>query len=654
MKTPEEKKPAFKYTLAAIVFFFFLSGLRFFSLSWGREVFGGSEGDAGIYIYLAKTLPQTLFSLPWFDTKAFYPYGHTLAWSDSFIAPSFFIHLLETIGVSFEKAYNTYFFLCFFLNGVSCFILAQRLGASFLSSLFAGVAFEESMFLKLHLGHPQLQCAFFIPLLINLALKEKSFLTGVKITSLFTFAFLSSVYISFFSMIVLLMVLALEWRKVFSRQFLLGVIVPLFFLLPFLLPYSEVNEVFGGRKIFEGYPFAANILSYFSPPSLSTAYGERSGWDFLPHAHAEAQFFPGFLLLIVATKFIYSCFGMVPTFLICSTLALTLKDGFLLIGTLFPVLVAGFLLLRKYEQKKLIGFLLIFSLSLSLGSQKHTSSLHEILTVVFPPLLSLRAIGRFGIVAHLFFSLSGAFALSTLSPKSRSTLIQLLCIGAVYYEQSFFVLQKGELKESIVSFNESLKSEEATILLPFAGPIKDGHIASWNDFAMKNVEAMLLFRNSPFSLVNGFSGLQGRLTEKLAQRLNVFPDTSALQALREIIGVNYFIVRDSEIPKDIKNTKIASEGGYSLFHIGTVEVKNSFEFIAPHSAKKISVTLSSTNNCDVIFSSGESLKEAHTTPAPFVFELTLPKPLNLVQPKKIKVEHSCPSLFIGETKVIER
>ncbi|RIL01799.1 MAG: hypothetical protein DCC75_13495, partial [Proteobacteria bacterium] len=131
---------------------------------------GGFEGDGGLYIWLTQWNLSGLFSLPWFNTKAFYPYTRSLAWSDSYILPSLAAWPLVKLGASLALAFNLIILIANFLNGFLTYRLAYALTGKQEAALFAGISFMSLSSLTYNLGHPQLQFAFWLPLACHLFL----------------------------------------------------------------------------------------------------------------------------------------------------------------------------------------------------------------------------------------------------------------------------------------------------------------------------------------------------------------------------------------------------------------------------------------------------------------------------------------------------
>ncbi|MCB0317835.1 MAG: hypothetical protein KDD56_03700, partial [Bdellovibrionales bacterium] len=268
---------------------------------------GGSTHDAGLYVWLMKHNWRDLWQLSWFDTRAFYPYGYSLAWSDNFILPSLLALPFVSIGASEVLAYNLILFIAQLLNGFFSYKVSSKLGASTPSAIGAGAAIMLLGVLTWNLGHPQLQFIFFAPLAILAFLKflsSRNFASSILSGICVFLCFLTTVYYSIFCSLALLFFIALIYLlrpKALKTKDLLNLtsasLIALLILIPFALPYFSVREAFGAKKLYESFYFAANFLSYFSASPENRLYANS-----LSISHAEAHLFAGFILIAITAS----------------------------------------------------------------------------------------------------------------------------------------------------------------------------------------------------------------------------------------------------------------------------------------------------------------------------------------------------------------
>lgn len=552
----------------------------------GTHFLGGFERDAGLYVWLSKTYVHNLFSIPWFNTKAFYPYGMTLAWSDNFILPSFSSALLRWFGFSELVSYNLTILLSSLLNGLVTFALCYQLIGKFWPALIGGIAFMASAFLGGHLGHPQLQFAFWLPLGMFLFFRfverscwRRAFWVGLSLLG----AILSAVYYSIFLLFmvfVLAVGLLLLKPKAFSLkdcfQFLIGLGLSGLLSLPFLLPYSAVKSVFGERQIYEPFAFSANASSLFSSSSFNWLYSFSSSWS-----HPESQYFCGFLMLIafflgykrisetrhlrkyVIVFSVFFCFGLLlslsrnaAAFYLCS-----LSLWFALVALGLHLRQLGGLeeklncrIVSNRSLQALLFFLGVVTLVVSfgpLGSPEidvWATGPYRVFFEFFPGFSGLRAIGRIGVVYVLCCSVLLAFlAQKLLSGFPKYAKLIVVVLPVFLFLENRLAIYPLDLKVdggSVFEFLEAMPTQnDALMVLPFSGELKPNEtVASWSEFAHLNVNYMNWAAETGLSLVNGYSGIRSKAIREYPRKMSGFPDLRSLNTLSTIVGLKYVVV----------------------------------------------------------------------------------------------------------------
>jgi len=633
--------------LSALLFFFLILCLyRAQALkSFSSHYLGGYEHDAGLYIWLVKVNIEN-FSLWWtlvvdnfvsfiiagdekplninfwFNSRAFYPYGATLAFSDNFILPSLLMGLLTKLGFSFVQSWNAIILFANVLNGYLTHRLSMRLSGGYLASLLAGVAFMTWSWFGEHLGHPQLQFAFFIPLALLAFFRfiEKpktnwAFSVGLVLLM----AHLSTVYYAVF--ITLILIVAGIFFSICNPalfkpknivRFILGFGSATILFIPFILPYLHVKNAFGARFLYEPFFFAANGLSYLSSPVYNWLYGASTA----NLTHTEGHLFPTFLLFLSLCTVIYKISKNAKAQL--SGLLLIL---FLLLSGLFSTLVSSnynfphsFLLnqvagattwltllssiswisLTKSQGSPLTKFfILIFVLFylISFGPlgnvvmHEPTWGIYTALYYIFPGFDAVRAIARSGIIVT--FSLSMILGLFFANLKKLDYLLASLKVSAlvIILVENFNVvypLETASNKPEIFnSLNTTAQVQDSAIVIPFAPGIssKDFKIKNWTLFTKLNVNYMNWAVDSKAKLINGYSGQQTWIMKELPKKLYNFPDERSLTSLSLVANLKYILVlpkyiadfNDEEfnfaIQKQIENIEVVnqdSEGNYLL------------------------------------------------------------------------------------------
>ena len=99
-----------------------------------------------------------------FDANIFNPALHTLAFSDSVLAPAFMAAPLLWLGVPQLVVYNLVFLAGFALSGVGMFVLVRSLTGQTGAALVAGFVFAFLPYRYMHYAHLELQFAQWMPL----------------------------------------------------------------------------------------------------------------------------------------------------------------------------------------------------------------------------------------------------------------------------------------------------------------------------------------------------------------------------------------------------------------------------------------------------------------------------------------------------------
>lgn len=578
---------------------------------------GGAERDAGLYLWLVQTnlknfndwffllsknLPNHFLSdggtpflyNSWFQSKAFYPYGYSLAFSDNFLLPALAINCLQKCGVSFAAAWNSLILAATFLSGYLTYKLADKLNGALLPSLLAGIAFMTIPWQSEHLGHPQLQFTFFIPLsclllfnYLNRASLLKSVLLGICIAAAFAttayYAILTALYLAL--LVLGLLCTQKELLKTSSLiKLAIGVAIGLIPAIPVILPYISVREVFGSRFIYEAYYFAATPLSYFSAPIFNWLYGSLTS----VFSHSEAHLFMSFYILISTVVFFIGClktknasllavaFILLLT-LTCLTSLAVIPNPFIsfdfehknivtatLVGLTF---LSALFILFKFRSEKgtdpnALALVFLFSglscFLISLGplgnpNQHETAfGIYRVFYEIFPGFNSIRAISRIGIFFHFSLAVCFAFVLSFFAQKTQRILtvflLSFLLIVLEHYSFSY-PIERIPNKPEIFNSIKALPPTSNVLILPYAAELsKNEGIKEWSEFSRLNVNYMQWMLDNQNHFLNGYSGQQTWSMRNLPRKFSGFPDQRSITTLSYFAGLKYVVLLTSEIP----------------------------------------------------------------------------------------------------------
>lgn len=510
------------------------------------HVFGGASGDGGLYLFLLQTsckaaIPGHAFTLP-----AFYPYLGSLTWSDNYILPSCVAAPLLSF-FSPTLVHNILLILATVLNGYCAFLLANSFGLSFVAALTALIAFEGFPFFAAHLGHAQLQWAFVLPLgvyFLRQLLADFNTRSSIYFGATLAAALLCSVYYFIFLLIITLITILFSPRAKFNlarESIALGAVVtPLLLFIPLLFSYLATKSTFGARMAHEITAFSANLYSYLSPTPNSQWYA------FFSHSHeVETALFPGFVVLILAAV------GMIrASLLLTVALAVVILSElptFVAIQgqlTWIAVLLALYTAHRyRHPAAVLAGAFVIFAAIFSFGFKGGTG-VFDFAYRYIPAMDGVRAVGRWGVVAALGFSLLAGFGINK-APKVAWILIPFLV-----WEVTPRTIGLEPLSAPPAVFSEVPRGA-TTLVLPLTATLTpSGGIEKYSDFAKRNTNAMNWGARAKVPVVNGYSGVRSRFLDELPSRTNDFSDPNFLTTIFGIDGLKYVVVTDTSYFKD--------------------------------------------------------------------------------------------------------
>ena len=571
------------------------------------QYLGGAQRDAGLYIWLVKSNLRDLWSLPWFNTAAFYPYTQTLAWSDNFILPSFLVKVLMLGGIGFTAAYNGMLLFASFLNGYATWRLGFLLGGTRAAAYTAGISFMSLAWFQGNAGHPQLQFMFWAPLALQalfLFIQTRrawaAFGMGLAVSG----AFFCAVYYAIFCGILLAVaagaVLLQKPQALQARDYVLaaaGAALGLLPVIPCLAPYLAVREAFGSRALYEAHYFSATALSYITAAAESFWYSWSSSFS-----HEEARLFPGLLVFlglvlayvrILGTRSLQTS-SVVFLSALVGTALFSLDQMHLVpqlagplpnyLCALFSWLALGalvWILLRLGRIERRLNFLILTDRGIlavflfgvfaffifSLGPQGNPEKGHHALGVMrllyeaVPGMSALRAVSRIGIVSLFCATMVlglviSHFSKTTAAGKKFWALIPLL----VFTENVVlrYPLEPAPQAPPILKeLQRYAQPDQAAVMLPLTAALESGQVKSWGDFAEKNVTYMLWAQEQAVPIVNGYSGQRSKLMREWPAKMAHFPDARSLQVLSQAAGLHFVLYFSRWDPEFVRSEFLA-------------------------------------------------------------------------------------------------
>lgn len=242
-----------------------------------------------------------------FDANIFYPHARTLAYSDHLVGSALLAAPVFLATGNALLAHNVVLFLSFSLSGLGMYYLARHLTGHRGASLIAGLIFAFAPYRFGHLSHLPLLTAQWMPL--TLLFLHRALAGGgrwrdvLAFGGFFTLQGLSGGYYTYYLALTVTYLLGVSlwvrgrpvWRIV-PRLAIVGGGAGLV-LLPFLLPYVAVRQVFGFvRPLDEVLTFAARPESYLAAPTSNWLYGAVTE----PFRQPEGVLFLGFVPVLLA------------------------------------------------------------------------------------------------------------------------------------------------------------------------------------------------------------------------------------------------------------------------------------------------------------------------------------------------------------------
>ncbi len=613
----------------------------------------GVDGDGGLYYWLASFLSENIFKFPYFQTPMLYPYGHTLAWSDSFILPALFVKFLR-IFFSFNASYNACYLLSWFLNGFCTFLLLYALTKSKLFSIFPAALFSINISLDRIIGHPQLQFIFFIPLGIYYFFKflenknqKYSFLLGLTIF----LSFITAVYYSVFLCLVIfflgLGIFILKPRYVdaiFIKNFLVGFFIGLLPIVFVIFPYLDVREAFGKRGLHETFYFSSNILSFFPRweflKSFNVNFPDRETFAFVGFIPLVSILLTIFIIQKGSKTFKKYMIAFVTLFVITGIFSCYLKRGdvykfyltALFLWATYLLLIFLMTRLRYFEYKAnldilsnrsltlLVFFVFISIVFLSFGPLGYTDGygkvvvkplgLFQVFYNLFPGVNSIRAIGRLGQVSILMMYILFSLNFFLLSKKYKTAKYLFLVFVIINFSEQnvnnnhaveiSYLKNKNIIEEKI----KTLPKESVILYLPMK---KDTNNFSKNhdNIAFYNVRYMISALSHEHFIINGYSGQTGENLTIYPQKMSNFPDARSINTLAFNYNLRYIVYDGSlienfnakdfekkllEVPTQLKLLQKVGKQ-YLIEYIGSFENRKTYFLRVPKYKDKITIKI---------------------------------------------------------------
>jgi hypothetical protein len=299
----------FKKNFLVLIIFTFVSVVMTWPLLSPRifTEISGDIGDPVLNTYLICWDIKAFFTHPGqiFNANFFYPRRNVLVYSEILIPQAVASVPFYLVTRNPLFTYNLAVFLTFPLSAFFMYLAANYFFKNRQSAFICGLLYGFSLYRINQLGHLQVLSCQWLPLVF---LYFHKFITTRKWPALALFLLfyglqsLSYLYLAIwlgYLLAFLFLYFIVKEKLFFNKEFvfktLLGVVVFLFFMVPFLVPYLNFSRQMNPqcpREVLIN--FSANVFSYLRVNKLNFLWGK------IMSGPGEANFFPGFIMLALA------------------------------------------------------------------------------------------------------------------------------------------------------------------------------------------------------------------------------------------------------------------------------------------------------------------------------------------------------------------
>ncbi|GEM_PF-1591455 len=300
-------------------------------IKWFTNGIPGDNGDGGLFLWDSWWVKHALLDLhqsPFYTDLIAFPHRvdltfHTLALFNSLVS----IPLQLIFGI--VPAFNIIFLAGFVLTGWGTYLLIRYLTKSTLGGLIGGVMLAFAPYVMVRsLGHFNLSTIWPIPFFLYFLMKmlygrgwHNAILAGLFVGILCLNELQYAVMIALFGLLIYIVYLIAEFKRVFLSTFLIKtvimVLVALIVFSPLLIPALKNYQANRLEKIELGrYKiYSADLVRFVIPSHLSTFFGDYANKvkTVIPGGGTEGTVFFGYTvlaLLIIAIIFAFVMFQL--------------------------------------------------------------------------------------------------------------------------------------------------------------------------------------------------------------------------------------------------------------------------------------------------------------------------------------------------------
>lgn len=338
------------------------------------------------------------------DAPSFFPYRHTLLYSDHLLGIALFTAPLQWVTGNPVLAYNAAYLASVVLAGGGMYVLARQLTGRRDAAVVAACIFASQPFRVSHLPHLQWLMTGWLPLSLWAAhryFRSRGTATLTACALFFTLQATTASYFTYFGLVPLVMVAAVEWWRtrtplaIVARDAAPAVLLVAVVMLPIARGYVELRAQQGlKRSAADITAYSADVGDYVSAaPNLRV-------WRGIGPGRGEHELFVGALAMLLAA------------------LALAARWRVPAVATYGAVLIVAFALSLGPEPT-------------AWGHSLGVPGPYALLLRVVPGLDSLRAAARLAVVVQIAIAVLAAFGAAWLfdfvAARARLGTLMVVC-----------------------------------------------------------------------------------------------------------------------------------------------------------------------------------------------------------------------------------
>ena len=254
-----------------------------------------------------------------FDAPIFYPAKYPLAYSEHLVGIALVVLPFWLAGAGAITLHNIALLLGFALSAYGASVLARVITHRLLPSALAGMLYGFVPYRFGQLPHVQVISGAWLPLLLAALLvyrRAPTIRNATLLGAAFAMNGLTNVYYFLFGSIAIaltlvLMAIAERHDARFWLRLAAAMAISMAVLLPFLMPYKVVSDLYGMRRSeAESRGASATWNDWLIAPRENALYGRLPSDE---DQHGERQLFPGAVMLFLAATAFLMTRGAPPT-----------------------------------------------------------------------------------------------------------------------------------------------------------------------------------------------------------------------------------------------------------------------------------------------------------------------------------------------------